>query len=127
VGLALLAAAAVAFVTLCPIGLRPHLASPNLERLMAYAVLGALVARACGRNGLRATAWVMVLAFGLEGAQRLVPGRDAVMADALVKAFGGVLGVAGAQLMFALRRLLVRMAGLGEASWVARPVYVTSR
>jgi hypothetical protein len=113
-GLALLATVAVALVTLCPIALRPHLASANLERLAAYAALGVLISRAAGRRGMRATALVVVLAFGLEASQRLAPGRHAQMADALVKAFGGVAGVVFAQLMFPLRRLISRLAGLRD-------------
>jgi hypothetical protein len=126
-GLALLGVAAVGFVTLCPIGLRPHLVSANVERMAAYLVLGVLISRASGRRGLGATVLVMALAIGLEAAQMLAPGRHAHVADALVKAFGGVSGVAGAQLMFPLRRLIVRLSGLGDPSWVTAPVYVTSR
>jgi hypothetical protein len=111
VGLALLGAAGVAFVTLCPIEWRPHLASANLERFAAYGVLGALISRASGRRGLAATVVAVGLAFGLEAGQRLAPGRHAEMADALVKALGGVLGVAGVQLMYPLRRIMVRLAG----------------
>jgi hypothetical protein len=122
-----LGVAGIAFVTLCPISLRPHLAGANLERLAAYGVLGVLASRAAGRRALGATVAVIVLAFGLEAAQRLAPGRHAHLADAVVKAFGGVSGVAGYQLMFPLRRLIVRLSGLTEPRWVLAPVYVTSR
>jgi hypothetical protein len=124
---AALGVAGVAFVTLCPIWLRPHLAGANLERLAAFGVLGMLVSRAAGRRALVATAAVIILAFGLEAAQRFAPGRHAHLADAVVKAFGGVSGVAGHQLMFALRRLIVRLSGLDEPRWTLDPVYVTSR
>jgi hypothetical protein len=110
VGLALTAVAAIAFVTLCPIGLRPRLASATQERLCAYFVLGVLIALAAGRRWLGATAVVLILAFGLEAAQALAPGRDPAMSDALVKAFGGVLGAAAAQLVFPVRRLIVRIS-----------------
>jgi hypothetical protein len=108
VGLAALGAAAIAFVTLCPIGLRPHLASATEERFGAYFVLGVLVALAAGRRWLGAMAVVVVLALGLEAAQLLAPTRDAAMSDALVKALSGVLGTAAAQLIFPVRRLLTR-------------------
>ena len=124
---ALLGAAAIAFVTLCPIGLRPHLASANLERFGAYLAVGFLVSRAAGRQAMGATVVIMALAFGLEAAQRLAPGRHAVLADAVVKAFGGVSGVAGYQMLFPLRRLIVRFSGLADPGWALAPVYVTSR
>ena len=127
VGAALAGVAAIAFVTLCPIALRPHLAPASVERLAAYAVLGALISRAAGRRGLQATAWVVILAFGLEAAQRLSPGRHAQMADALVKGLGGVLGVAAVQMLFPLRRLAVRLSGLADPAWALVPVYLTSR
>jgi hypothetical protein len=127
VGLALLGVAAIGFVTLCPIGLRPHLAGADVERFGAYLALGALLSRAAGRQALGATVLVMALAFGLEASQRFAPGRHAHMADAIVKAFGGVTGVAGYQLTFPLRRLIVRLSGLTGPDWAMAPIYVTSR
>lgn len=106
IALAILCAAVTGFVTLCPIALRPHLWSANHERFAAYFVLGALVALAAQRRWLGGLAMVLFLAFGLEAAQRLVPGRHAMLSDATVKALGGVLGCAAAQLSFPLRRLL---------------------
>src|ERR1700761_7282900 len=114
---AVLGIGAIGFVTLCPIGLRPHFMSANLERFGAYLLLGVLVSRAAGRQAMGATLAVMALAFGLEAAQRLAPGRHAVLADAVVKAFGGVTGVAGYQLLFPLRRMIVRLSGLGDPGW----------
>jgi hypothetical protein len=108
IGLAILALAAIAFVTLCPIGLRPHFANADQERFAGFLVLGALLARAAGRRGLAATAAVLLLAFGLELAQGLAPGRHAALSDALVKALGGVLGVAATQLAYPLQRWLAR-------------------
>jgi hypothetical protein len=127
VAAALLGVAGIAFVTLCPIGLRPHLAGANVERMAAYVVLGAMISRAAGRRGLAATALVMALAFGLEAAQQFAPGRHAHLADAVVKAFGGVSGVASYQLMFPLRRLIARLSIVGDPAWALTPVYVTSR
>ncbi len=124
---AALGVAAIVFVTLCPIGLRPHLAGANLERLAAYALLGTLVSRAAGRSALGATMAMMVLAFGLEAAQRFAPGRHAHLADAVIKAFGGVSGVAAYQLFFPLRRALIRLSVASDPAWALAPVYVTSR
>lgn len=106
VGLAALAVAGLAFVTLCPIGLRPHLAPANEERFAAYFVLGILIALAAQRRWLAATACVVVLAFGLEAAQLLAPGRHAQLSDALVKAMSGALGSTTGQFIYPLKRLL---------------------
>jgi hypothetical protein len=106
IALAILSAEVIGFVTLCPISLRPHLWSANQERFVAYFVVGALVALAAQRRRLGALALVLFLAFGLEAAQRLIPGRHAMLSDATVKALGGVLGCAAAQISFPLRRLL---------------------
>ena len=122
-----LAIAAIAFVTLCPIGLRPHLGNAEVERLVAFAVLGAMISRAAGRDAMGATGAVMLLAFGLEAAQQFAPGRHPHLADAVVKAFGGVSGVAAYQFIFPLRRMIVRLSGLSDPAWAAIPVYVSSR
>jgi VanZ family protein len=112
VGSAVLAAAAIAFATLCPIQMRPHLLGADAERFAAYLALGALVSRASGRHWLGATTIVVIVALGLEAAQRLVPGRDAAWADAVVKALGGVFGSGAAQLVFPVRRLFTRLAAV---------------
>ncbi len=104
--LVVLGIAAITFATLCPISLRPHLASANQERFGAYVVLGGLLALAAGRRWLASAMFVVVLVCALEAAQLLVPGRDAVISDALVKALGGVLGSVAGQFMFPLRRLI---------------------
>jgi hypothetical protein len=119
--------AAVAFVTLCPIGLRPHFMGATLERLAAYLAVGLLISRAAGRRAVAATVVVIVLAFGLEVAQLAAAGRHARMAEAVGKALGGVTGVAAYQLMFPLRRLIVRLSGLRDARWETMAVYVTTR
>jgi hypothetical protein len=111
VGLAALGITGVVFATLCPIGLRPHLAAPNAERFGAYVVLGAVLALAAGRRAAGATALVVLLAFGLEAAQALAPGRDPAVSDALVKALGGMVGSGMGQVMFPVRRLIARAAG----------------
>ncbi len=108
IALAILSAEVIGLATLCPISLRPHLWSANHERFVAYFGLGALIALAAQRRWLGALALTVFLAFGLEAAQRLVPGRHAMLSDATVKALGGVLGCAAAQLAFPLRRLLAR-------------------
>jgi hypothetical protein len=106
--LAALGVAAVIFVTLCPIGLRPHFASAVAERFGAYFALGLLVSQAAPRRiGLVLTCLVL-LAFGLEAAQALIPGRDARFVDACVKATGGVVGAQLGFVSHAARRWLQR-------------------
>jgi VanZ family protein len=83
---------AIAFATLCPQSLRPHLGPADIERFGAYMALGLCVACALPRRPLPVMAIVVVAAFGLEAAQRLVPGRDAHLNDAMVKATGGLCG-----------------------------------
>jgi hypothetical protein len=111
-----LAIAAVAFVTLCPIALRPHLAGANVERFAAYAVLGGLVSLAAGRRALAATALVLLTAAGLEAAQALTPSRHPEVSDATVKAIGGVVGVAAVQFSYPARRLLKRLASAARST-----------
>lgn len=110
VGLAALAVCGIAFATLCPIELRPRMAEPDAERFAAFFGLGGLIALAAGRRWIGATAAVMLLAFGFEAAQLVVPGRDAMLSDAIIKAMGGVCGSAAAQAVFAARRLAVRLS-----------------
>jgi len=106
--LAVLGVAAITFATLCPIGLRPHLASADEERFGAYFVLGVLIALTSPRRWLRAVGMIVVLALVLEAGQLLIPGRDAAISDAVIKALGGVVGALAVQLGFPLRRLLAR-------------------
>jgi len=127
VATALLGVAAIAVVTLGPIGLRPHVANANVERFAAFLVLGLLISRAAGRRGLGATLLIIALAFGLEAGQLLAPGRHAHLADAAVKALGGVSGVATLQLMYPFRRLIARLSGLADHRGETIPLYVTSR
>jgi VanZ family protein len=102
--LAALAVAAIAYATLCPIGMRPHFASADLERFGAYFVLGLIICRAAPRRSLGVIAFVIALAFGLEAAQTFVPGRDGRFTDACVKATGGVVGAQLGLLQFAAQR-----------------------
>ncbi len=96
---------AIAAATLCPIELRPHLGPPNGERFVAFLVLGALMDAARPGRSPSTAAVVILLACALEAAQLLVPGRDARIFDAVVKACGGCIGVF---LAAALRRVARR-------------------
>lgn len=89
-----LALATLVFVTLAPIGLRPVSGAPvGLERLGAFAGLGVLFAFGYPKHPLQVLALVLVAAAGLEAFQLLEATRHGRMADFLMKAAGGTLGV----------------------------------
>jgi len=99
---------AIAFATLCPPELRPHLAGANEERFGAYFLLGVCMAFAFPRRPNLVVFAVAGIACALEAGQLLVPGRDAVFADACVKAMGGLWGVFAAQMSYGAIRLIRR-------------------
>ncbi len=87
---------AIFVVTDGPIALRPSLGlGANTERLLAFAVVGALFALAYPRR------WPIVLAFLIGAAavfellQLFVLGRHGYFRDFVFKATGAVIGVAG--------------------------------
>jgi hypothetical protein len=87
------AALAIAFVTLCPLSLRPSLGPAGLERGAAFAVAGFLAAAAYPRHRILAALALIGLAILLELGQYLNPSRDPRMGDALIKSAGAVSGV----------------------------------
>lgn len=95
----------IAFVTLSPIGLRPHVAGVSVERFGAFALAGVLFGLAYpARLGLVLLLLVGAAA-GLEILQHLTPDRHGHVPDALVKMAGGVAGVCCS---FVVNRLFVR-------------------
>jgi hypothetical protein len=89
-----LALAALVFVTLAPIGLRPVSGAPvSLERLGAFAVLGFLFAFGYPKRPVQVLALVIIAAAGLEAFQLLEATRHGRMGDFLFKATGGSIGV----------------------------------
>ena len=96
----------VAFSTLSPIGLRPHVGGANYERLYAFALIGSLFGLAYPRHLLRIAIIIVAVALGLEVLQMIIPGRHGRMFDAVVKSCGGVAGVVAAAI---LNRLLRRL------------------
>ncbi|MGY4606962.1 hypothetical protein ACVW16_005374 [Bradyrhizobium sp. USDA 4474] len=95
-------AAAIAFVTLSPIGLRPETGSVGFERFVAYGLLGALFAAGYPRHFVRVMTLLLVLAGTLELLQQLTPDRHAHFKDALEKMVGGLAGSSLAKLAEAL-------------------------
>ena len=86
--------AALAFVTLSPISLRPQTGHVLLERFLAFAALGATFGIGYPRRMPFAIAVTVLAAIGLEAAQLLVPGRHARIIDAGEKLAGGLVGLA---------------------------------
>jgi VanZ family protein len=88
--------AAIAVMTLGPIGLRPQTHfSPDFERFAAYVVLGMLFALSYPQRRLWLLgAFLVGVAAVLEIGQSFVPGRDPHMNDFLFKAGGAVIGLA---------------------------------
>jgi VanZ family protein len=88
----------VVFATLSPIHLRPKTGHPNLERFAAFLLLGAAYTWAMPRRAGWVAVCLVVGAFALEAAQQWAPTRDPDVRDAVVKALGGLGGVAMARL-----------------------------
>lgn len=84
----------IAYATLSPLALRPHLGPfVQLERFGAFMVIGCLFALAYRQRPFVVLAFVLALACGLELFQLLAPSRHARLLDLLVKASGGGFGV----------------------------------
>ena len=94
--------AALAFVTVSPISLRPQTGHVFLERFLAFAALGAAFGVGYPRRMPFAVAVTVLAAIGLEAAQLLVPGRHARVIDAGEKLAGGLVGLAIAAAFLAL-------------------------
>jgi hypothetical protein len=88
-----LALAIIVFSTLSPLHLRPRTGHPDLERFAAFLLAAGCFAWADPPRWRGVLVAVVAVAAGLEAAQLLVPGRDAHVHDAMVKAAGGVAGV----------------------------------
>jgi hypothetical protein len=86
--------AAIALVTLGPLGLRPVSGlPPDGERFAAFAVAGALFAAAYPRYILFAGLIVLGAAVVFELLQLLAPTRHGTVPDASVKVAGGLVGL----------------------------------
>lgn len=93
------AAAYVAFVTLSPIRYRPGFGYPDLERFAAFFLIGAAFSLGYPMIRRRVSLLLVTGAAMMEAGQLLVPGRDAHVSDAAVKAVGAILGLTLAALM----------------------------
>jgi VanZ family protein len=105
--------AAIAVMTLGPIGLRPQTHfSPDFERFAAYLALGMLFALSYPQRRLWLLGGFLVGAAAvLEIGQSLVPHRDPHLSDFLFKASGAVIG------LFALRVAHFTVLGRRRVAW----------
>ncbi|KQV28172.1 antibiotic resistance protein VanZ [Rhizobium sp. Root1203] len=86
--------AAIVFVTVSPIGLRPHtVTSVNIDRAVAYLLVGLAFALAYPRHWMTVATLLVVGAVAIEYMQYLSPTRHARLHDAAVKAVGASFGV----------------------------------
>ena len=87
--------AVIVWASLSPIESRPQSGfSVNLERELAFALLGALFALASRIRPLLLLALLVALVLGLELLQNLTPTRHGRFDDGLVKTLGVTVGVA---------------------------------
>jgi glycopeptide antibiotics resistance protein len=93
----------IAYATISQVQARPTLStSPNLERLAAFIVLGALFYLAYPRHIGLVCLIVLGSAMLLELAQLLTPDRHGRIQDAIIKMAGGAIGiVAGRAILYA--------------------------
>jgi VanZ family protein len=100
----------IAFATLSPIGLRPHLGAVSVERFWAFAVAALLFGLAYPRQTWLVALMVSGAAIGLEILQHLTPDRHGHVSDALVKLAGAIAGVG---LSYGLNGWAKRRSALG--------------
>ncbi len=94
-GLAWLLLAGLVFVTLAPIGLRPHTPFPvQLERAGAVAIVGFVFALAYPRRIVLVAVLVLGATTLLELLQLAAPSRHGRVLDVVAKLTGGGLGLA---------------------------------
>ena len=85
----------IVFLTIAPLDMRPVVtADPNIERFVAFALVGLLFGLAYPRRLLADASLVMIAAGVLETFQLITRDRHGHIADAFVKAAGGAFGVA---------------------------------
>lgn len=105
--LAWLLLAAVAFVTLVPIGLRPNSGlSPDIERFATFGAVGFVFALAYPRHVWLVAAVVLGAAVAFEALQLMVQSRHGRLADLMFKLVGSSMGIAAGVVV---RRVLARL------------------
>jgi hypothetical protein len=101
--------AAIVFVTVSPIGLRPHtMVTVSFDRASAFALIGCAFAIAYPRRWLSLALFLLAATFGIEIMQYLSPTRHPQFTDASVKAMGAIAGMIVGKTALMIRR--VRLA-----------------
>jgi hypothetical protein len=96
--------AAIVFVTLSPIQMRPgDLLSVDVDRALAFGFLASAFMIAYPRHAMTVGLLVLAAALATEALQLLSPTRHARVDDALIKAAGGAAGMATAFVYNGLR------------------------
>ncbi|WP_342633739.1 VanZ family protein [Neorhizobium lilium] len=95
---------AIVFVTVSPIGWRPHDYLPvDLDRALAFALMTLLFVMAYPRHFVLCSVLLIFGALAIEALQLLSPTRHAHMDDAAVKAAGAAFGAVVAWLINQVR------------------------
>ncbi|WYB11290.1 VanZ family protein [Pararhizobium sp. A13] len=105
---------ALVFVTLSPIGFRPHtITTVGLDRAAAFFLAGAVFAVAYPGRWMSLALFLVAAAFAIEMLQELSPTRHAKFDDALIKAVGAVAGIIAGKVALTIRRGILgrRLAG----------------
>jgi VanZ family protein len=119
-----LALAFIVYATLSPIAARPSLAGLQFERFAAFALLGFAFGLAYPTRLFLVFAIVVGSAVSLEALQLLTPDRHGRVLDALVKAAGGICGIAVGQLAHLF--LQPRLAGIIQPDFFEKPTIQTA-
>ena len=89
-------AAVIVVLTWGPVDVRPQLGHPHLERIAAHAIVAGVWTLAYPKRPVLVAVGLVLATVALEVGQLFVQGRDARLADAVVKSLGVVLGVLAA-------------------------------
>ncbi|WP_246688687.1 MULTISPECIES: hypothetical protein [unclassified Mesorhizobium] len=100
--------ASIIFATLSPIEMRPHMGGANMERALAYVLLGLALALGYPARLMQTMLFVCAVAGVLELLQAIDPGRHARLHDALLKAVAGLVGIAIGRMVLAVAGRLAR-------------------
>jgi len=124
--------AAIVFVTVSPIEMRPgDMFSVDVDRALAFGLLSSIFMVAYPRHALLVGGFVVLSAGGIELLQALSPTRHARLDDAIIKGAGALGGMALAISYNALRtfrhaRRRARLAALPSATSAMQRMPVTS-
>ncbi|RTL50704.1 MAG: VanZ family protein [Bradyrhizobiaceae bacterium] len=89
----------IAFATLSPIQMRPHLAGAHIEHVAAFAVLSCFFSLLYPRRLLTVLVIIIGIAVGLEVLQNFAHGRHPRLIDVAFKTAGAICGTAAALIL----------------------------